>query len=329
MSAAGRQGARAPRIGSRERGCYALLAAGWLAWILIDLGRLGVFSGRRTLGDALFDMPSLALPLLLAIGLTPVAFGAWRQARRRKAFPAEPWMWDRIWDRHSARPLEWRRLLQPLAVGIPVTVIAPMLVLVARFVVRSDFLLLALTPFYAFVLGFWGWWLFRLARVLRFRHPRFRYDRFPFFLGERVEGVLEGIEGLEGCPRVSATLRCVKEEWRGSGKGRHRARETLREQTIEIGPAGWVRRLVGPAEIDLPAGATRLAIPLRFELPAEDLGTRLLAEPARRWELETRAERPGFDFEATFLLPVYPPPPDAGAGSAGARERAGRGFTRP
>lgn len=321
---------RPGRAGGRERGCAVLLLTGWLAWVLVDLGRLGVFSGERELGDAVFDMPSVGWPLLLLVGLVPLVGRIWLESRRKKAFPGEPWMWERRWDRRGARPLEWRRLLQPLAIGVPVTVIAPLLAVIARVVVRSDFLLLALTPFYLFVLGFWAWWGFRLARLLRFRRPYFRYDRFPFFLGERVEGALEGVELLEGCARVSATLRCVREEWRGSGRSRTRSRETLREVTQEIGPAGWVRRLVGPSAGSPGPGATRLVVPLRFELGAGDPGTKLAAEPAYLWELETRAERPGFDFQATFLLPVYAAPsPAAGGGAPAGTERAGSDFTPP
>jgi hypothetical protein len=81
------------------RGCLLLVLLLWGAWIAIDLVRLGVTSGERSPGDAVFDMPSLGLPLLLAMGFVPVAVKGWRQSRRKKAFPNEPWMWDRVWNR--------------------------------------------------------------------------------------------------------------------------------------------------------------------------------------------------------------------------------------
>jgi hypothetical protein len=290
------------------RGCLLILLVAWTVWVLVDLVRLGVLTGRRSPGDAVFDMPSLAFPLLLAIGLTPVAARTWWQSRRKKAFPDEPWMWERGWDRVGARSLEPARLGAPLVFGISITMTAVMLAFVARYVVESDFLLVALTPFYVIALGFWVWWGYRLARVVRFRGPFFRYATFPFFLGERVQGDLEGVERIEGFTRLTLTLRCVRERWTGSGRSRSVTRETIRQQVHEIGPAGVVQRLVGARAVPPPTGATRPVIPVRFDLPDGDLGTKLLADPARKWELQARAELPGPDFEVSFLVPVYERP---------------------
>lgn len=300
-SRAGREPTKA-----QKRGCLWILAGGWALWILVDLVRLGVLTGGRSPLRALLDMPSLFLPAFLAAGLAPVAFRAWRQGRLKRAYPREPWMWERRWDRAGARSMAAARVLQPLAIAVPLTAVSIAIGLVARFVVGSDLLLLALTPFFLAALGCWAWWAVRLAPVLKFGRPYFRYDVFPFRLGERVEGALEGIEKLEGFERLTLTLRCVSERWTGSGRSRRLKRETIREETREIGAAGVVRRLVSARDVERPAGATRLVVPVRFELPAEDLGTKLFADPARKWELHARAERPGFDFEATFLLPVYP-----------------------
>ncbi len=295
---------RGPRQLS-PRGCLLILLLAWTAWILVDLLRLGVLDGRRSPGDALFDMPSLGVPLFLAIGLLPLVARTWWQARRKRAFPGEPWMWERAWDRAGARSQEPARLGAPLAFAIVLTVMAASLAFIARYVVESDFLLLALTPFYAVALGFWAWWGYGLAKVVRFRGPFFRYGTFPFFLGERLQGDLEGVERIEGFTRLTLTLRCVRERWTGSGRSRRVTRETIHEQVQEMGPAGVVQRIVGASAVEVPTGATRPVIPVRFDIPDGDLGTTLLADPARKWELHARTELPGLDFEATFLVPVY------------------------
>lgn len=301
-SRAGREPTKA-----QQRGCLWILAGGWLVWIVVDLVRLGVLSGYRSPLGAFFDMPSLFFPAIFAVGLAPVAWRKLRRSRLKRAFPGEPWMWERRWDRAGARSMAAAGVLQPLAIAVPLTAVSIAVGLVARFVVGSDLVLLALTPFFLAALGCWAWWAVRLGPVLKFGRPYFRYDVFPFRLGERVEGALEGIEKLEGFERLTLTLRCVSERWTGSGRGRRLQRQTIREETREIGPAGVVRRLVSARDVEHAAGATRIVVPVRFELPDEDLGTKLDGDPARKWELHARAERPGFDFEATFLLPVYPP----------------------
>jgi hypothetical protein len=279
----------------------------WLAWVAIDLARLGVFGGARALSSALAEMPSVQFPLFALLVFTPLAVRAWLRGRRQREFPREPWMWDRRWDRRGARSLAAARALQPLAFALPVTAVSGAIALVATGTGGSDLILIALTPFFAAALGFWIWFAARLGPLVRYGRPYFRYDRFPFRLGERVEGVLEGVEKIDGFERMTLTLRCVSEHRSGSSRNRSVRREILREEVREIGAAGLVRRLARAADGGQAAGATRVVVPVRFELPDQDLGTKLHANPARRWELHARAERPGFDFEAVFLLPVYPP----------------------
>jgi hypothetical protein len=286
------------------RGCLLILLGAWAAWVLVDLLRLGVFSGARRLPDALLEMPSLGLPLFLLVGLSPLAARLWWEARRKKAFPKEPWMWERAWDRLGARSTEPARLGAPLAFAVLLTLVCAMLVLVARTVARSDVLLLALSPFYAVTLGVWVWWGWRAARVFRLRGPYFRYARFPYFLGERLQGDLE-VQGLDEMTRGTLTLRCVRER-RGDARQRRRvSRETVHEELREISPASVAQRPVGSGADAAPGEATRPVLPVRFDLPDGDLATRLCGDPVLRWELHARLERPGLDLEATFLVPVY------------------------
>ncbi len=291
-----------------RHGCLLALLGGWIVWIIVDLARLGVLKGERSLGEALFGMWSFVVSLVLVVAFVPLMAQSWLQSRRKKAFPGEPWMWERRWNRVGARSLEMAKLWPPLPFGVLVTGLAVALAVVARYAIRSDLMFVALTPFYAFALGFWIWWGVRLARVLRFGLPFFRYATFPFFLGAQVEGTLEGVERIAGFSRLTLTLRCVLERWTGSGRSRCRTRETIRELLLEIGPSAVVDRLAPALGAGGLLGAVRPVVPVRFQLPNEDLGTKFFDDPARKWELHARAELRGFDFDAVFLLPVYAAP---------------------
>jgi hypothetical protein len=289
-----------------RRGCLLALVGGWIVWIVVDLARLGVLKGERSIGEALFGMWSFVLPLVLVVGLSPLMAQNWLESRRKKTFPGEPWMWERRWSRVGARSLEMAKLWPPLPFGLLVTGLVVALAIVARYAIKSDLLLVALTPAYAFALGFWIWWGVRLARVLRFGRPFFRYETFPFFLGGQLEGTLEGVEGIAGFSRLTLTLRCVRERW--AGRSRYRTRETVCELLLEVEPSAVVDRPdPGPGAGGL-LGAMRPVVPVRFQLPKEDLGTKLFGSPTHRWELHARAELRGFDFDAVFLLPVYAVP---------------------
>jgi hypothetical protein len=46
-------------------------------------------------------------------------------------------------------------------------------------------------------------------------------------------------------------------------------------------------------------------VPVSFDLPPGEYGTRLAEPPARYWELTVVADTAGLDFSAKFLMPVY------------------------
>ncbi len=306
-----RPGAKGTRGGPRQlspRGCLLLLLAAWAAWVLVDLLRLGVLSGRRGAADAVFEMPSLGVPLLLAAGLLPLVLHVRGQERRKKAYPGEPWMWERAWDRAGARSMAPARLGAPLAFAVLLTAVAGMLAVVAVEVVGSTTLLVALAPFYAAAVAAWGLWAWRAAKVASLRRPYFRYARFPYFLGERLSGDLE-LDGIDDGSRGAVTLRCVRERRSDARRRRRVSRETLHEEVREFSPASVAQRPVGLDAGEAQGGATRPVIPVKFDLPDGDLATRLFGDPVLRWELHARLERPGLDLEATFLVPVYRRPP--------------------
>jgi hypothetical protein len=83
------------------------------------------------------------------------------------------------------------------------------------------------------------------------------------------------------------SLRCVEEKHVQDGDStkieyQHKFEET---RTVSTDPLGMAH--------------------LDFDVPADAPGNQLLDGPARYWELEAKADLPGADYAATFLLPVY------------------------
>jgi hypothetical protein len=153
------------------------------------------------------------------------------------------------------------------------------------------------------------WGLFQLVglpRILRFGRSRLRFERFPFVLGESLRVVLERFERLRGARRLEIALLCYKEL--PSDQEPRRSRGTL---TFVVYEDRRTFESVWEALAAAGSGTTRdgLAaneLALEFPLPAEpQWSTRLSVAPCHYWELEVKADLPGIDYRAHFLLPVY------------------------
>jgi hypothetical protein len=299
-------GARGPS----PRGCVLTVLAAWAVWALVDLWRLGVFDGSMRLADAVFEMPSIGLPILLAIGLTPLVISARAQGRRKKEFPDQPWMWEKRWNRASARPIAYEKLTGPMVFAVSATFACGVVAVLSLVILDDQLLKFAVTPFYLAGIVAWVVAGNRAVRVVRFRRTRFDYDTFPFVLGARMSGVLVGIEPVTGSEAIAATLRCVDEHWSGSGaRGRARVRRVVREEAREYRRDAFVERAFAGLDMaGVPSHAIRPVLPIAFDLPADARPTSLNTEPAFRWELQVTARRPGLDLDVTFLLPVYQAP---------------------
>ena len=293
------------------RGCLAAVAGAWLVWLLIDLTRLGAFRGEQDVLGFVFSAPSVFVPLLILLVGSPGIVQHRLRERRKHEFPDEPWMWDRRWHRGGARPLrsgwETAREMTP---ALMATGFLALFLTFIFFVLSPDdrppaFISI---PVVVFALGAWSSFVVKSVPRLKFGSSFLRYRTFPFFLGERLAASLEGIDRLKGFTRLTLTLRCVREKTVGSGKNSRIEREVLYEEPVDV-PPGDVAFGTGEAaglfqifrRVDAAA-----ALPVTFELPDADLGSKLYDMPKRKWELTVVAEVPGVDFEETFLVPVYP-----------------------
>lgn len=306
-SAKRRSGKAKAQKGPSLRGCLLAILGAWAVWVLIDLLRLGVFTGSMSLGDAIWEMPSLGIPLVLGVAVAVMAVTVRREMLRKREFPDEPWMWEKRWNRSGTRPISFQTLVAPLTMAGLVLCVAVMAGVLSLVIVRDPILKIAVIPFYVAGLVALGWAGYLVARAIRSGWPFFRYDTFPFFIGQEMSGVLFGLERLGGAETVQVTLRMVEEERKRSGSRRSQvARTVLSEDTHTHSIVEVVQRpleTVGrEGQVNVKFGP---ALAVKFALPASAKRTCLNGNPSIRWELQATAKQPGLDFDVTFLLPVY------------------------
>ncbi len=294
--------------GLSPRGCLLALAGAWFIWILIDVGRLGVLGGETKAGDAALHMPSLGIPLLLGLLLTPMFLRIWWVSHRQRAYPDQRWMWQKRWNPAGARPVV-AAILMPTVIFAAVATTACGIVAFATVALIAEPLARwAIVPFALGAVGAWVVVAVRVGKAFRFGRPFFAYDTFPFFLGVQVSGHLAGLEAVGDFPQMTAVLRCVQERFSRGLLRSHQITETtrtvLREETRTFQPSDLVER-ADPAS---PIREERQVLPMVFPLPADAQETGQAADLAIRWELQVSIKRPGLDFDATFLLPVYRKP---------------------
>lgn len=244
-----------------------------------------------------------------AAGLRRLARSArWNAMKRRK--PDEPWLWDHAWSPTGVSHSGSKPAVKSLLIAVLGTCFAapfnwwafwsgegPVPVMI--FAVFIDLLVAAC----------WGGLVYTIGQGLKFGSSFLRFRTFPFFVGERVEGVLEGLDRLRGFSSLTVTLRCVEDRVVTKGNTTSVDAKVVHEETREVSPhevpmapgggAGVFKlfRVAPPVE----------GLPVSFALPGGDLATQLSASPARRWEVVVEAELPGIDYAATFLVPVYAP----------------------
>jgi hypothetical protein len=129
------------------------------------------------------------------------------------------------------------------------------------------------------------------ARFRRFGGARFRFDRFPFFLGETLEGRLVVAVPLPPLERLRLQLRCVKETHVPGEKS-----------SSDVAMRVWSAERRPRAE---DVSADRRERRVRFELPKSAPPTRFSSPYPEYWELLVTADLPGPDYGAVFLVPVY------------------------
>jgi len=220
-----------------------------------------------------------------------------RLKARRALHPDEPWRADYDWDPAGATYNASSSLPAQLAVTAFMTLLlapfnyftfyqpAPDVPTWARFLVGFFDLILVLV-----VIGI----VMTLVQQAKYGRARLAYQSFPFFLGDKLGARLGSSRPIGQFKKMTFTLRCIEERTETT---RSQGKTTIRTVCDQL----WCD------EVALEGGAMREGneVPVSFDLPMGDYGTRLAEAPARYWELAVVADTPGLDFSAKFLMPVY------------------------
>lgn len=292
-----------------------LFGAPFLLMGLFVLGvGLGVVPVQSSGGDAPMAVVAGIGGLFALVGAAfwvSAAKRFYRQARWKavqRSRPSEPWAWDHPWDPAGARHRSLRDLFRVVVACLGMTAFAAPFHWWAFHSGEGPFPVMLVSAFLDLLaLLCWGGLVYGLGRVLKFGGSFLRYRVFPFFLGERLDADLEGLDRLRGFQRLTVTLRCVQDRVSRRGKSTQVDAVAVHEETRELSPGELpLARGGGAGVFKLFRLSPRAeALPVSFELPPGDLETVLSASPARRWEVVVRAETPGIDYEAVFLVPVY------------------------
>lgn len=213
--------------------------------------------------------------------------------------PGQPWLADFAWNPAGASDSDRGRLAKAVFGGIAwFSIIGPVWWIFNFYATSKAWWVM---PTMSFMLGV-GVFIFLYAiyvalRMHKYGIRRLKFARFPFFLGEQLEVTLSGSRPVWGIRQMLVTLRCIRERYIVHGRGKNARTETICEQLYaESKP--WL--LDEPDWLGQP-------VAVAFALPSADAvsQTNLAADPALYWELEFKADTPGIDFKAVFLVPVY------------------------
>ncbi len=125
------------------------------------------------------------------------------------------------------------------------------------------------------------------------------FNQFPFFLGDKLDVVLQTEHPVEGCQNLQVSLRFVEERYETRGTGKDRYSVVVLYQIYQDD-------LIIPEPRRYEANERSLRVPISLTLPKEtEYATCLSQFPPRYWQLEIKAQTPGVDYGVRFLVPVY------------------------
>jgi hypothetical protein len=220
-----------------------------------------------------------------------------RAARGRKEeHPLEPWFWDYDWDSRYAESGGLGPVFQGFMAFLFLTLFLSMFNWWAFLSEEGPLPVKLIVGLFDVIdLLILGGAFYGLFQYFKYGKSRFHFARFPFRPGSSVEGGLEAGRALAAASSVSLTLRYIEEVMevqRSGGK-------TSSTQVLY---------LLHEVKQDLNAAQFANAdsgIPISIRLPAGEFSNRLIESPRRYWELEVKADTPGIDYSARFLMPVY------------------------
>ena len=255
---------------------------GWLGWAV----------------SLIFFLPGVFVFLKGAKGLLDAA----RLKRLREQHPHEPWLVEHAWDPEgTAADSRASVVSQVLILAFLLVFLSPFNYFVFLGPDASDIPLVprAIVAFFDLIpILLIGGIVTTLWHAAKYGRSRLAFGSFPFYLGGPLAARFSTSRATFEFNSMTFTLRCVEEQT-----------ETYRTTDQSTGTRTRCDQLWAD-EVVLEGGGGRYGgeFPISFKLPDGDYGSRLIDTPERYWELEVKADTPGLDFAALFLLPVYARP---------------------
>ncbi len=212
-------------------------------------------------------------------------FGRGRGRDLERAFPEEPWRWDHAWNDREAASDTLSQAVRALRVSMVLFLLLLPFNWIAFLSGEAQlFFTAGVVLFDAVLLVVLGHGLYLLARRLKYGSSRLVFERFPFFLGDRLECRLVSSRPVSAEGSVSVTLRCVQEEFRYRPNPRKPPKIVC-----------W-QLYADEQKIDAEGLRSRgQTDPLVFDLPIGPYTTKLSGHPCRYWEIEVTAATAGVD----------------------------------
>lgn len=291
------------RSGTTIHGWAAVLFGLPFAGIGLTITVLSILGRMQPSGNTPRWVLVLSGIVFAAAGLWMIAHGARgvgaraRAAARREANQREPWAWDHAWDPFGSRDDSGRTIGRVVGFALFSALLLAPFNWVSFISSEGRGMFKVITgAFDVMILGMGAWAVYLVARRRKYGVGVLRFRRFPFTTGDEVEVMLARLGPLASLDSLEATLRCVQERYETTRRGgKSESRVVCYEVWSETkrSEAGDGRR------------STERDFTWRFAVPESVPGTSLSERPPRYWELEVKAEMPGVDYRATFLVPVY------------------------
>lgn len=240
---------------------------------------------------------------LLVHGLKGMRLESARK-RVQKMKPDEPWAFDHGWNPREISDGNLGKAFQSLFGLVFFSIFMVPFNWIAFFkdgpkggIQFGNFIAIFVIGIFDLVLiGIFCYTIYIFMRAFKYGATKLEFRRFPYFLGSELDAVFCASKPIKGMKSLHCTLRYIEEAYEVRGSGKNRSQRVVLYQVYgdELEIAVDPRDMMGKVEI-----------PIRFELPQGEFENKLRERPAKYWHLELKAETPGVDFHAAFLLPVY------------------------
>jgi hypothetical protein len=233
-----------------------------------------------------------------AVGFGLLFGGIWARraakhnAALEKQHPNEPWLWRPDWAarriRSSGAVLVWFVTFFAIFWNSAVAPICYAVWSGEREVPAKEIWLLGLFPLAGFFLAVWAAYLWR--RRFKWGVSELELAAVPGVIGGPLGGLVHVPRGVEAPDGYFLKLRCIEKVETVSGGETSTEDKTVWEHEQRVPPDAALSadgRTVIPVQLMIP-----------YRLPSTD-------RDKIRWQLEARAETPGVDYHAEFVVPVF------------------------